>query len=165
MVSPRRRQSTQEPAFSTQEPAFSTQVQAESTARSGRKDTWREANQKQFFWEHEKAQPSKTFIIPCRAADPKADFPLEDLQSGRTDLACRAVSAAMFFSSGVRRDVKVVLLLGSETAEEGGEGRQGSKAVKTRAVWINGEHVRHLRPDERNIACVLQTVQKRSLWR
>ena len=35
-------------------------------------------------------------------------------QSGRMDLACRAVSAAMFFSSGVRRDVDVVLLLGEE---------------------------------------------------
>jgi len=39
---------------------------AESTARSGRKDTWREANQKYFFWEHEKMQPTKTFLIPCR---------------------------------------------------------------------------------------------------
>ena len=51
---------------------------------------------------------------PCRAANAKADFPLDDLQSGRMDLACRAVSAAMFFSSGVRRDVDVVLLLGEE---------------------------------------------------
>ena len=55
-----------------------------STARSGRKDTFREAAQKQYFWEHEKAQPSKTFIVPCRAADPKADFSLDDLQGGRT---------------------------------------------------------------------------------
>ena len=61
----------------------------DSTARSGRKDTWREANQKQYFWEHEKGQPTKTFIVPCRAADPKADFPLDDLQSGRVGECAR----------------------------------------------------------------------------
>ena len=46
------------------------QPEAESTARSGRKDTWREANQKHFFWEHEKSQPTKTFIVPCRLCHP-----------------------------------------------------------------------------------------------
>ena len=92
------------------------------------------------------------------------------------DLACRAVSAAMFFSSGVRRDVRVVLLLGPEGRSgsgrergdagdaDAGEGtaRQRETAQKRgqvgpRAVWISGSSVRHLRPDERNIACVLQT--------
>ena len=140
-----------------------------STARSGRKDTWREQQQKQFFWEHEKVQPTKTFILPCRAADPRGDFPLDDLQSGRTDLMCRAISSAMFFSSGVRRDVNVVLILGSASGspgsasgtsaagDAGGESGHRVGRVRTRAVWINGRSVRHLRPDERNVAFVLQT--------
>jgi hypothetical protein len=33
------------------------------TSRSGRQETRREAKQKQYFWEHEKALPSKTFIV------------------------------------------------------------------------------------------------------
>ena len=149
--------------------AISGKMASASTARSGRKDTWREQQQKQFFWEHEKAQPTKTFILPCRAADPRGDFPLDDLQSGRTDLMCRAISSAMFFSSGVRRDVNVVLILGSASGspgsasgtsaagDAGGESGQRAGPVKTRAVWINGRNVRHLRPDERNVAFVLQT--------
>ena len=149
--------------------AISGKMASASTARSGRKDTWREQQQKQFFWEHEKAQPTKTFILPCRAADPRGDFPLDDLQSGRTDLMCRAISSAMFFSSGVRRDVNVVLILGSASGspgsasgtsaagDAGGESGHRAGSVKTRAVWINGRNVRHLRPDERNVAFVLQT--------
>ena len=149
--------------------AISGKMASASTARSGRKDTWREQQQKQFFWEHEKVQPTKTFILPCRAADPRGDFPLDDLQSGRTDLMCRAISSAMFFSSGVRRDVNVVLILGSASGspgsasgtsaagDAGGESGQRAGPVKTRAVWINGRNVRHLRPDERNVAFVLQT--------
>ena len=149
--------------------AISGKMASASTARSGRKDSWREQQQKQFFWEHEKVQPTKTFILPCRAADPRGDFPLDDLQSGRTDLMCRAISSAMFFSSGVRRDVNVVLILGSASGspgsasgtsaagDAGGESGHRAGPVKTRAVWVNGRNVRHLRPDERNVAFVLQT--------
>ena len=70
-------------------------------------------------------------------------------------------------SSGVRRDVEVALVLGGggggymaeagEGFEEGEKGKKGG-AVKSRTVWISGRSVRHLRPDERNVACVLQTV-------
>ena len=70
-------------------------------------------------------------------------------------------------SSGVRRDVEVALVLGGdgggymaeagEGFEEGKKGKKGG-AVKSRTVWISGRSVRHLRPDERNVACVLQTV-------
>jgi hypothetical protein len=81
----------------------------------------------------------------------------------------------MFFSSGVRRDVDVVILLGPETrtgrdrgnagadaaqavAGEEGRGTRNTRGnVGPRTVWISGASVRHLRPDERNIACVLQT--------
>jgi hypothetical protein len=92
------------------------------------------------------------------------------------DLACRAVSAAMFFSSGVRRDVDVVILLGPENRTGLDRGNAGADAAQAaaagakgrgtkntrgnvgpRAVFISGASVRHLRPDERNIACVLQT--------
>ena len=170
---PRRSRSTllvdPDPRFVKSGWAISGKMASASTARSGRKDTWREQQQKQFFWEHEKVQPTKTFILPCRAADPRGDFPLDDLQSGRTDLMCRAISSAMFFSSGVRRDVNVVLILGSASGspgsasgtsaagDAGGESGQRAGPVKTRAVWINGRNVRHLRPDERNVAFVLQT--------
>eukprot|EP00961_Rhodomonas_salina_P147852 1990268-Rhodomonas_salina.1 len=131
------------------------------------------------------------------------------------DLASRVISSAMFFSSGVRRDVDAVLVLGDEyglisskgsrgavvseatpahreanpdgpapaTAvvddsaagkkgrddsretqdrreEAGGSvekregaGKKNAKAATVCTVRVNGLTAKHLRPDERNIAC------------
>lgn len=65
-----------------------------------RKDSVREEQQKNFFWEHELASPMIYFVVPCRSASPRGDFPLHDLCAGRTDLVCRSISSALFFSAG-----------------------------------------------------------------
>eukprot|EP00960_Hanusia_phi_P075391 768416-Hanusia_phi.AAC.6 len=78
----------------------------------------------------------------------------------------------MFFSSAVRRDVQVkVILGGSKTFKEGeleeqeeqeeqeDASRQPKQRSHVRTVTISGREVKHLRPDERNIACLMQTVR------
>ncbi|KAJ1477872.1 hypothetical protein T484DRAFT_1905543 [Baffinella frigidus] len=144
----------------------------------------RVGRQQQFFWEHEKTAPKKTFIVPCREADACGDWSLNDLSNGRVDLACRVISSALFFSSGVRRDVEVAVVLGQGYGE--GEGEDGgggevigrgkckelasavTRALKslpaglfhvraTRTVRVCGRLAKHLRPNEHTIAFQMQT--------
>ncbi len=87
----------------------------------------------------------RRFVVVCRTAIASADFSLDDLPgtSGRLDVPLRCIRAALLTSHGLRRDVKIdLVLLG------------GPKAP--RVVRIDGASVKFLRPDERPLATLLK---------
>jgi tRNA (pseudouridine54-N1)-methyltransferase len=86
----------------------------------------------------------RTFIILGHRATTNPDFSLEDIPgtSGRLDILCRCINAAFVLSHGIRRDVQVFLVLG------------GGEPHKT--LWLKGQELRHLNPDERTTAALLK---------
>jgi tRNA (pseudouridine54-N1)-methyltransferase len=86
----------------------------------------------------------RTFIVLGHRATTNPDFSLEDIPgtSGRLDILCRCINAAFVLSHGIRRDVQVFLILG------------GGEPQKT--VWLKGQELRHLNPDERTTAALLK---------
>jgi tRNA (pseudouridine54-N1)-methyltransferase len=86
----------------------------------------------------------RTFIVLGHRATTNPDFSLEDIPgtSGRLDILCRCINAAFVLSHGIRRDVQVFLILG------------GGEPQKT--VWLKGDELRHLNPDERTTAALLK---------
>lgn len=72
-------------------------------------------------------------------------FNLNDLPGagGRMDIICRCVSQALFISHGIRKDVRVyLLLLGAPNPPK--------------AIMIDGGKVKNMSPDERNIGGLLR---------
>lgn len=86
----------------------------------------------------------KDFIIIGHKAA-TAPFSLNDLPgaAGRMDILCRCVNAALFLSHGMRRDVRVYLVLKGEPAPP-------------KLVRFDGEKVRYLSPDERSAASLIK---------
>jgi tRNA (pseudouridine54-N1)-methyltransferase len=86
----------------------------------------------------------RTFIVLGHRATTNPDFSLEDIPgtSGRLDILCRCINAAFVLSHGIRRDVQIFLILG------------GGEPQKT--VWLKGQELRHLNPDERTTATLLK---------
>jgi len=86
----------------------------------------------------------RTFIVLGHCATTSPDFSLEDIPgtSGRLDILCRCINAAFVLSHGIRRDVQVFLVLG------------GGEPHKT--LWLKGQELRHLNPDERTTAALLK---------
>lgn len=82
-------------------------------------------------------------IIGHKAAT--APFSLNDLPgaAGRMDILCRCINAALFLSHGMRRDVRVYLVLKGEPAP--------SKLIR-----FEGKEVRYLSPDERSAASLIK---------
>ena len=72
-------------------------------------------------------------------------FSLDNLpsSSGRLDVLLRCLRAALLISNGLRRDVRVYLVL-----------RGGPEAP--RVLRVSGESAKFLRPDERSLAILLQ---------
>lgn len=83
----------------------------------------------------------RRFIVLGHDALTTAEFSLDDLAggAGRLDVLCRCVSAAVFLSHDVRRDVEISLVLGDEVT-----------------VRIDAADLRYMHPDERNIASLLR---------
>lgn len=86
----------------------------------------------------------RTFIIVGHKATTSPNFSLEDIPgtSGRLDILCRSVTAAFVLSHGIRKDVRVYLVL------------LGGEAAKT--IQLKGDTLRHLNPDERTTAALLK---------
>ncbi|RLM51126.1 tRNA (pseudouridine(54)-N(1))-methyltransferase TrmY [Halorubrum sp. Atlit-28R] len=79
----------------------------------------------------------RQFVVIGRdvPTDPDA-ISLSDIPgAGRLDLPCRCVSAGLFLSHGIRESVRVHLVIADEFA-----------------VTVDADTVRHLHPDERNVA-------------
>ncbi len=85
----------------------------------------------------------RAFLIVGNKAVTKP-FNLNDLPGagGRMDILCRCVAQALFYSHGVRKDTEIYLLL---------VGGEPSKALR-----INGNEVKYMSPDERNIGGLLR---------
>jgi tRNA (pseudouridine54-N1)-methyltransferase len=89
--------------------------------------------------------PMRSFVIVGQSASASPDFRLDDLPStsGRLDVLLRCVRAALLVSHGLRRDVRVYLVLG------GGE-------PASRVLRIDGASAKFVRPDERSLATLIQ---------
>jgi len=87
----------------------------------------------------------RRFVLIGQTASASGDFSLADLasSSGRLDVLLRCVRAALLVSNGLRRDVRVYLVL-----------RGGEQAPRT--LRIDGQSAKFLRPDERSLAILLQ---------
>ena len=87
----------------------------------------------------------KDFIIIGNKAVTGGKISLNDLpgSAGRMDVLCRCVTASLFISFGMRRDVNVHLVLKGEPGPE-------------KIVRFNGETMRSLNPDERSSGSLIQ---------
>jgi tRNA (pseudouridine54-N1)-methyltransferase len=88
---------------------------------------------------------ARSFVVIGGRASASDDFRLDDLpsSSGRLDALVRCIRAALLVSHGVRRDVRLYLVL-----------RGGPRAPRT--VRIDGRTATFLRPDERSLATLLK---------
>jgi len=86
----------------------------------------------------------RNFVIIGNLATTSPDFYLEDIPgtSGRLDILCRCINSAFVLSHGIRKDVRVYLVL------------CGGQFPKI--VCLQGQYLRHLNPDERTTAALLK---------
>ena len=86
-----------------------------------------------------------TFVVKGSKARTAPDFLLKDLpgSGGRMDLLCRCLTSSLLLSHGIRTDVEVVLCLAGPPSPP-------------RTITVRGDAVRHLSPDERSTAILLQ---------
>lgn len=87
----------------------------------------------------------RTFVVVGHRAVTAPNFSLDDVPgtSGRLDVLLRSVAAAFTVSHGIRRDAEAYLLL-------------LGPPDPPRCVWIQGERLRHLNPDERTTATLFK---------
>lgn len=83
----------------------------------------------------------RAFIVLGHRVPLTPDFSLNDLpgSAGRLDILCRCVTAAFCLSHGIRRDVMVYLVLQDQVV-----------------VRLDGSRLKHLNPDERSTAALIQ---------
>ncbi len=93
----------------------------------------------------------KNFVIIGHKAA-TVPFPLTDLAgaTGRMDILCRCVNAALFLSHDLRRDVRVYLVLKGEPAPP-------------KLVCFDGSSVRYLSPDERSAASLIKKALEKNV--
>ena len=87
----------------------------------------------------------RAFIVLGHRVPVTPDFSLNDLpgSAGRLDILCRCVTAAFCLSHGIRRDVTVYLILQDQVI-----------------VRLDGSRLKHLNPDERSTAALIQKALK-----
>ncbi len=87
----------------------------------------------------------RTFVILAHKAPLTPEFSLNDLPggAGRIDVLCRCVTAGFCLSHGIRKDVQVFLVLQNQLI-----------------IRFDGATLRHLNPDERSTAALLQKALK-----
>jgi tRNA (pseudouridine54-N1)-methyltransferase len=85
------------------------------------------------------------FAVLGHLAPTSGDFSLNDLPggAGRLDILCRCVTASLFLSHGMRRDVEIYLVLLGPPAPPA-------------TILFSGEKVRYLNPDERSAASLIK---------
>lgn len=87
----------------------------------------------------------RTFVVVGQTARASDNFSLDDLPStsGRLDVLLRCLRAALLLSHGIRRDVRVYLVL-----------RGGPSAPQV--LRVDGAIAKFLRPDERSLAILVK---------
>lgn len=93
----------------------------------------------------------RRFFVLCQRSLPccECEFKLDNLLNHRMDHICRCLSAATFLSCAPRRDFEVYFLIPPNIGLE--EKTRGIDVLKCK-----GTSIRHLRPDERNLAVILK---------
>lgn len=83
----------------------------------------------------------RAFIVLGHRVPLTPHFTLNDLpgSAGRLDILCRCVTAAFCLSHGIRRDVRVYLVLQDQII-----------------IYLDGSRLKHLNPDERSTAALIQ---------
>ena len=82
----------------------------------------------------------RQFVVVAHDAPLDPDFSLSDLAgSGRIDLLCRCLNAALLTSHGIREDVRAFLVVRDEAT-----------------IRFSGREIRHLHPDERSTAALIR---------
>ncbi|HKJ58520.1 MAG TPA: tRNA (pseudouridine(54)-N(1))-methyltransferase TrmY [Halobacteriales archaeon] len=82
----------------------------------------------------------RQFVVVAHDAPLDPDFSLSDLAgSGRLDLLCRCLNAALLTSHGIREDVRAFLVVRDEAT-----------------IRFSGREIRHLHPDERSTAALIR---------
>jgi len=82
----------------------------------------------------------RQFVVLGHAASTDPDLSLDDLPgAGRFDVLCRAVTAAFTLSHAIREDVRCFLVLQNRLS-----------------IRLEGDELRYLSPDERNVASLLK---------
>lgn len=83
----------------------------------------------------------RQFVVLGHTAPTDPDFALDDLPggAGRLDVLCRCVNAAFVLSHAIREDVRVLLVLQDRVT-----------------LRFEGDELRYLSPDERNIASLIR---------
>nr|BAL52382.1 hypothetical conserved protein [uncultured Acetothermia bacterium]BAL60075.1 hypothetical conserved protein [Candidatus Acetothermum autotrophicum] len=87
----------------------------------------------------------RAFIVLGHRVPLTPNFTLNDLpgSAGRLDILCRCVTASFCLSHGIRRDVIVYLILQNQIV-----------------LRVDGSRLKHLNPDERSTAALLQKALK-----
>ena len=87
----------------------------------------------------------RAFIVLGHKVPLTPNFSLNDLpgSAGRLDILCRCVTAAFCLSHGIRRDVTVYLVLQNQIV-----------------LRLEGRRLKHLNPDERSTAALIQKALK-----
>jgi tRNA (pseudouridine54-N1)-methyltransferase len=87
----------------------------------------------------------RSFVVVGHRAVTAPNFSLDDVPgtSGRLDVLLRCVAASFVVSHGIRRDTEAYLIL-------------LGPPDPPRTVWIQGERLRHLNPDERTTAALFK---------
>jgi len=84
-------------------------------------------------------------------------FTVSNLLQGRVDLWCRCVTASLYLSDALRRDVVVSLVLSrSWDGQTGHEGTEFSSRSSRRVIQIRGDEIQGLAPAESRVALLLQ---------
>ena len=83
----------------------------------------------------------RQFVIVSHTATTKPIFSLNDLsgEAGRMDILCRCVGASFLISHSLRAEVRVYLVLQNKVT-----------------IRLEGNELRHVRPDERCIAALIK---------
>lgn len=80
------------------------------------------------------------------------EFSLNDIPgtSGRIDILCRSINSAFLLSHGIRRDVRLHLLMRGE-------------GDPPKIITLDGRYLRHLNPDERSTGALLRIALKKGV--
>ena len=89
----------------------------------------------------------RAFVVVSHTGPLSGDFSLSDLPggAGRLDILCRCATEAFLLSHGIRKDVRLYLVIRNRLL-----------------ITLIGERLRHLNPDERSTAALLRRAINRA---
>ena len=96
-------------------------------------------------------ETKRTFVVIAHDSPVRGDFSLKDLPgAGRVDELARCITSALLISNDIRKDTSIILVL--------------QKGNESKVVRFDGERMKHLNPDERTTAILLQKALKEEIF-